>query len=54
MLSRINKALFKYYFLTLIFLLILFKRQVPKWMRKRASEVLELPDIMGEIEPYVK
>lgn len=54
MLSRINAALYKYYFLTWIMVLILFKRQIPKWMQKRSVEVLDLPVIMPKIEKYVK
>lgn len=54
MLSRINASLYKYYFLTWVMILSLFKRQVPKWLRKRATEVLDIPAITPEVEKYVK
>lgn len=54
MLSKINSALYKYYFLTWVFVLILFKRSIPKWMHKRSIEILDLPVVMPEVEKYVR
>ena len=46
------KTIYKFYFLTLVFILALFKRRFPKWLQKEAKLVLEgLPDV-GKVEKY--
>lgn len=54
MLSRLNAALYKYYFLTWLMILILFKRTIPKWMIKNVKDNIELPMPLGEVEKYVR
>lgn len=43
---------YKFYFLTLVFILALFKRQFPKWMQKKAIEVLAVEVNVGKVEKY--
>jgi len=52
--TRLNNAIYKYYLTTLIFILILFKRQIPKWMRENAKRMIEPELVMGQVEKYVK
>ena len=54
LLSRLNATIYKYYFLTLVFILILFKRRIPKWMTKNAREIIEPSIVLGKVEKYVK
>ena len=54
MVTRINNAIYKYYLTTLIFILILFKRQIPKWMRENAKRMIEPEMVIGPVEKYVK
>lgn len=57
MITRINNAVYKYYLTTLVFILILFKRQVPKWMQSEVKKVVvpaEILSSLGKVEKYVR
>ena len=49
---RIVNTIYRFYLLTLVFILALFKRRFPKWLQKDARSALEpLPDL-GKVEKY--
>jgi len=52
MLTRVSNTIYRFYFLTLVFILILFKRAIPKWMQKKTQEVLEPAIPFGEVQKY--
>lgn len=54
MLSRINKMIYKYYVTTWVFVLILFKREIPAWLQGNAKNIVEAEIIIGQAEKYVK
>lgn len=54
MLSRMNNTIYKYYLLTLVFILSLFKRTFPKWLREEAKKVVRFEPTVGQAEKYVR
>lgn len=57
MINRINNIFYKYYIVTWVFILILFKRQIPKWMRVETKSVindLTYPLLEGTNEKLLK
>lgn len=54
MLTRLNNALYKFYVTTWVFVLILFKRQVPKWLQKKVIDITQLDVVLPKIEKYVR
>lgn len=54
MLTRLNNAIYKYYLTTLIFVLLFFKREIPKWLTSEAKRIMKPEIVLGQIEKYVK
>ena len=53
-LSRLNRAAFRFYYLTWVMFLTWRKRSVPKWLQEDTKKTLDLPPVISEIEQYQK
>lgn len=40
--------------MTWVFVLILFKRQIPKWLREKTVKIVVPEELVGTAEKYVK
>lgn len=54
MLYKLGHTIYKYYVLTWVFILILFKRQIPKWMQTDTRKLIEVEPFLEKPEKYVK
>lgn len=52
--TRINNLIYKYYVTTWVFVLILFKREIPSWLVKTAQSIIDIEEVMARPEKYVK
>lgn len=54
MISRLNATIYKYYVTTWVFILILFKREIPEWLQVNTKHIVDADIIIGQAEKYVK